>query len=245
MWIGQLQSIVPGTGLMYKSNSPTTNTLVYPDGGRSTEMTTSPRATHWTNDVHAYPNNMTVMAVVELDGQELSSDSYDLAAFDASGECRGSVRLMYVEPIDRHVAFLTVSGKDAAELNFGLYDIRTGREYFNREEALVYVTNATIGNPEELYVVRFRSATGLDELASSVQVFPNPVQGGERFSILTKTDVKQPIHVEIVNALGATIAYETSTEASASFVAPMTAGVYMLRIHIDGLGTCTKKLIIR
>ena len=245
MWIGQLQNIVPGMGLMYKSNSPTINTLVYPNGGRSTEMTTSPRATHWTNDIHAYPNNMTVMAVVELDGQELSSENYELAAFDASGECRGSVRLMYVEPINRYMAFLTVSGLDAAELNFGLYDIRTGREYFNREEALVYVTNATIGNPEELYVVRFRSATGLDELASSVQVFPNPVQGGERFSILTKTDVKQPIHVEVVNALGATIAYETSTEASASFVAPMTAGVYMLRIHIDGLGTCTKKLIIR
>ena len=247
MWIGQLQTITPGTGLMYKSNNtaPTPTVLVYPNRGRDTEATTSPKATHWTNNIHAYPNNMTVMAVVELDDVELSSDSYELAAFDINGECRGSAKLMYVELLNRYVAFLTIAGKDAAELNFGLYNSDTAREYFNSEEALVYVTNATIGNPEEPYVIRFRSATGLKELDNSVQVFPNPAQAGERISILTNTDSKQPIHVEIVNALGATVAYETSKETPASFVAPMTAGVYMLRIYIDGVGTCTKKLIIK
>ena len=248
MWIGQLQNITPGTGLMYKSNSivPTPNVLVYPDGGRDTEPTiTVPKALHWTNNIHAYPNNMTVMAVVELDDVELTSDNYELAAFDINGECRGSAKLMYVEPIDRYVAFLTLAGKDATELSFGLYDSEMNREYFNGEETLVYVTNATIGNPEEPYVVRFRSATGLDELDDSIQLFPNPVKGGERVSIITKADIKYPVHVEIVNALGATIAYETSTETPASFVTPKTPGVYMLRIYIDGRGTYTKKLIVR
>ena len=245
MWIGQLQSITPGTGLMYLSNNTTSTTLVYPDGGRSTEIPTLPKATHWTNDIHAYPHNMTVMAVVELDDVELTTDNYELAAFDANGECRGSAKLTYVEPLDRHVAFLTIAGNDAVELNFGLYNMETGREYYNMEEALVYATNATIGTPEEPYVVSFRSTTGLEELDNSVQIFPNPAQAGERINILTTVDSKHPIHVEIVNALGATVAYETFTGTPASFVTPKTAGVYMLRIYIDGWGTYCKKLIIK
>ena len=245
MWIGQLQNIVPGTGLMYKSNSPTTNTLVYPDGGRSAEMTISPRATHWTNDIHAYPNNMTVMAVVELDGQELSSDSYELAAFDASGECRGSVRLMYVEPIDRYMAFLTVSGKDAAVLSFRLYDTETGTEYYDANENLNFTTNAIVGDADDLYTIHFRGTTGMDELASSVKVYPNPVNRGEQFSIGMVDEMMPPVLVEIVNALGVETLRATSVQMPATLTAPATAGVYTLRITVEGKGTIVRKLVVK
>ncbi len=245
IWIGQLLSITPGTGLMYLSNNTTSTTLVYPDGGRSTEIPTLHKATHWTNDIHAYPHNMTVMAVVELDDVELTTDNYELAAFDANGECRGSAKLVYVEPLDRHVAFLTIAGNDAVELNFGLYNMEMGREYYNMEEALVYATNATIGTPEEPYVVSFRSTTGLEELDNSVQIFPNPAQAGERINILTTVDSKHPIHVEIVNALGATVAYETSKETPASIVAPLTSGIYTVRIITEDKGIQCRKLIVR
>ena len=59
---------------------------------------------------------MTMLAVVELDDVEITSDSYELAAFTANGECRGSIKITYAEPLRRHIAFLTISGKDAAEL---------------------------------------------------------------------------------------------------------------------------------
>ena len=245
MWIGQLQNILPGTGLMYKSNSPTTNTLVYPDGGRSTEMTTSPRATHWTNDIHAYPNNMTVMAVVELDGQELSSNSYELAAFDANGECRGSVRLMYVEPINRYMAFLTVSGKDAVELSFRLYDIETGTEYFDADENLNFATNAIVGGADDLYTIHFRGTTGMDELASSVKVYPNPVNRGEQFSIGMTDNGTKAVRVEIVNAMGVETLRSTSVQMPATLTAPATAGVYTLRITGEGKGTIPHKLVVK
>ncbi len=245
MWIGRLQNITPGTGLLYLSNNGSTNTLVYPEGGRSTEIITSPSASHWTNDVHTYPNNMTVLAVVELDDEELSTDNYELSAFDANGECRGSVKLTYVEPLNRQVAFLTIAGDEAAELSFALYDSETGFECFDSDSRIVYVTNAIIGSPEDPFVIRFRSTTGIDEIGNNIQIFPNPAQVGERINILTNADGKQPIHVEILNVLGATVSYQTFTETPASFVTPMTAGVYMLRIHIDGSGTYCKKLIIK
>jgi hypothetical protein len=245
MWIGQLQSIAPGTGLMYLSNNATPTTLVYPDGGRSTETPAMPKAMHWTNDIHAYPHNMTVMAVVELDDVELTTDNYELSAFDANGECRGSAKLVYVEPLDRHVAFLTIAGDDTAELNFGLYNVETGREYFSGEEALVYVTNATIGNPEEPYVVRFRGTTGMEELDDRVQIFPNPVQASECICINIADETKSPIRVEIVNAMGVETLRATSVQTPAMLTAPSAVGVYTMRITVEGKGTVVRKLVVR
>ena len=244
MWMGQLQSITPGTGLMYKSNNTESTTLVYPDGSRNTEAATSAKATHWTNDIHTYPHNMTVMAVVELNDEELNSENYELAAF-ANGECRGSAKLTYVEPLDRHVAFLTVSGKDAAELTFRLYDTENGTEYYDAEETLIFTVNATVGEPEDVFVVHFRGATGMDELSSSVQVYPNPVKGGEQFSIRMKAESKSPIQVELVNAMGVETLRATSAQMPAMLTAPSVAGVYTLRITVEGKGTVVRKLLVK
>ena len=243
IWIGQLQNITPGMGLMYKSNNTAPMTLVYPNAGRDEEAV-APKDLHWTNDVHAYPNNMTVLATVELDGVELSSESYELAAF-ADGECRGSAKLMFVEPLNRHVAFLTITGDEAVELTFALYDGENNVEYFDSDSRLVFTTNAVVGDAEAPFVVSFRGTTGLDELDNNVQIFPNPVQAGERISILTTVDSKHPIRVEIVNALGATVAYETSKDTPASIVAPMTSGIYTVRIITEDKGMQCRKLIVR
>ena len=243
IWIGQLQNITPGMGLMYKSNNTAPMTLVYPNAGRNEEAV-APKDLHWTNDVHAYPNNMTVLATVELDGVELRSESYELAAF-ADGECRGSAKLMFVEPLNRHIAFLTIAGDEAVELTFALYDGENNVEYFDSDSRLVFTTNAVVGNAEAPFVVSFRGTTGLDELDNNVQIFPNPVQAGERISILTTVDSKHPIRVEIVNALGATVAYETSKDTPASIVAPMTSGIYTVRIITEDKGMQCRKLIVR
>ena len=244
VWFGQLQNITPGTGLMYMSNNTESTTLVYPDGSRNTEAATSAKATHWTNDIHAYPHNMTVMAVVELNDEELNSENYELAAF-ANGECRGSAKLTYVEPLNRHVAFLTIAGNDAAELGFRLYDAETGTEYYDAEETLSFAVNATIGEPEDVFVVHFRGTTGMDELSSSVQVYPNPVNGGERFSIGVNAESKAPIRVEIVNAMGVETLRATSAQMPAMLTAPSVAGVYTMRITVEGKGTIIRKLVVR
>ena len=174
-WYGSLNTIEPGMGLMYYSSSNQPKTLVYPEGGRGVEQKANHTAdnNHWVPDMHAYPHNMTVTAIIELDGEELRAENYELAAF-AADECRGSVRLMYVEPIDRWMAFLTITGEDAANLNFSLYDMETGMEYSGSEETLNYETDAMVGTMGEPYIVRFRSAASEDENFSYVSIFPNP-----------------------------------------------------------------------
>ena len=246
-WYGSLNTIEPGMGLMYYSTNGNPISFTYPDNGRGGELRQNLTAenNHWVPNVYAYPDNMTVMAVVEFDNVELSSDNYELAAFTANGECRGSVRLTYAEPLHRHVAFLTISGKDAAELSFRLYDTEMGVEYYDAEESLDFVADAIVGESNDLYVIHFRGNAGMDEFASRVKVYPNPVSAGERFSIGMNIDIKSPVRVEIVNALGAVVSVETSTQAPASIVAPITAGVYTLRITVEGKGTAVRKLVVK
>jgi RPA family protein len=246
-WYGSLNTIDPGMGLMYYSASGETVTFTYPDNTRSGELKKNLTAAdnHWKPNIFAYPDNMTVMATIELDGEELNSEYYELAAFASNGECRGSVKLTYVEPINRHVAFLTISGKDAAELSFRLYDTETGLEYYDAEESLDFVTNAIVGTADDLYTIHFRGTTGMDELASQVQVYPNPVNAGERFSINVADDVKKPARVEIINALGVETLRATSVQVPAQLTAPATAGVYTLRITVEGKGTVVRKLVVK
>ena len=243
-WYGSLDTLTSGMGYMYKSTSTSPTTFTYPDNGRTAMRDKlSAKDNHWVTMASAYPFNMTVTAVVELDGEELRSDRYELAAF-ANGESRGSVRLMYVEPIDRYVAFLTIAGEEAVELSFALYDTETGMECFPAEESVVFEANATIGRIGEPFVVSFRGTTSMDELANSLRVYPNPVKAGERFSIGMNAECKAPVRVEIVNALGAVVSVETSTQAPASIKAPEAAGIYTLKISCEK-GTCYSKLIVR
>jgi hypothetical protein len=184
------------------------------------------------------------MAVVELDDEELSSDTYELAAFDANGECRGSVQLVYAEPLSRYVAFLTVSGKDAADLDFRLYDTETGMEYYDAEESLTFTANAIVGDADNLYAIHFRGTTGMDEFANSVRMYPNPVGSGENFSIGMADYMNKLVRVEIVNALGVVV--ETVHAPSVqTLTAPNAAGIYTLRITLEGEGTFVRKLVVK
>jgi hypothetical protein len=246
-WFGSLNTIEPGMGLMYYSTNGEAVTFTYPDGNKGGELKANMTAehNHWKPNIYAYPDNMTVMAVVELDGAEISSDGYELAAFAANGECRGSVKLMYAEPINRHVAFLTISGKDAAELSFRLYNMETNEEYYESEESLEFVANAIVGDATDLYTVHFRGTMGMDELANNVQVYPNPVNRGEQFSIGLADTEARLIRVEIMNALGAIVSTQTSTKLPASLVAPETTGVYTVKILVDNKTVYCKKLVIR
>ena len=243
-WYGSLATITPSMGVMYYSSGSQSITFTYPTEAKSVDLKTNltPENNHWVPNTYAYPDNMTIMALVELDGVEISSDNYELAVF-ANGECRGSVKLVYAEPLHRYVAFLTVAGDEVTNLNFALYNAATDKEYFAAEENLNFSVNTHVGTPDEPFVIRFRGTAGMDEFANSVQVYPNPVSCGERFSIIVNNESKTPILVEIVNTLGMVETVYTSSQQT--ITAPNAAGVYTLRITMEGKGTTVRKLIVR
>jgi len=240
-WRGAL-TLTPGMGLMYKSNSSEVVSFTYATPNRMTEAEAIAVEPHWNADYSAYPTNMTVLAVVELNGEELNSENYELSAF-ANGECRGSVAMMYVEPLDRYMALLTISGEVADNLHFGLYNTETGEECFATDETLTYETDAVIGSPDEPFVIRFRNTTGMDEWANSLQVFPNPVEHGQTITFGMADDMGV-VQVEIVNALGTVVETLRATSLQ-NVIVPNTAGVYTLRITVEGKGVCYRKLVVR
>ena len=246
-WYGSLSILNPGMGLMFKSNNSSAVTLVYPNSGTRADLRANQTSegNHWQPNLNAYADNMSVMAVVELDGMELQGENFELAAF-ANGEVRGSARLMYVEPLNRYMAFLTIAGDEAAELHFGLYNNETGTVVETVcTPSLQYETNAVVGSFEAPYVVSFRSTTGTDEWAGSLQVFPNPVEHGQTISLgISAVETLRATSVQIINALGMVVETLRTTSLQ-GITAPETAGVYTLRISIEGKGTHYRKLVVR
>ena len=244
-WYGSLGILNPGMGLMYKSNNTSAMTLVYPNGGTRTDQKANQTTdnNHWQPNLNAYPDNMSVMAVVELDGNELQGEIYELAAF-ANGECRGSARLMYVKPLNRYMAFLTIAGDETAELYFSLYDTESGAVETQNFASLQYETNSVVGSFAEPYVIRFRSTTGVDEWANRLQIFPNPVERGQKVSHGFNDVETGKVQVEIINVHG-TIVETQRASSLQTITAPESAGVYTLRVTIEGMGTCYRKLVVK
>jgi hypothetical protein len=247
-WRGGLANIglTPGEGMMYKSNNSETVTLTYANptpSSRGGAVEETPAENHWTWNAHNYATNMSVLAVVEMDGVELKGEQYEVAAF-ANGECRGSFQLIYIEPIDRYMAFLTLAGDEAVELNFGLYDANTGEECLSSDASLMYEADAVIGDGLQPYVIRFRGNTGVNELANRLHVYPNPVEHGQTISLGLSNEEMGEVRVEIMNALGAVVETVRTTSIE-TIAAPTVPGVYTLRVTVDGKDTCCRKLVVR
>ena len=240
-WYGSLTTsglINPGDGLMYKSEAEESKTFTYPaNPTRGVHMPVESEAKHWTNDAYAYPNNMTMLAVVELDGVELTTDNYELATFADDG-CRGSIRLMYVEPMDRYVAFLTVAGDEAQELHFALYNTLTGETILNANERVTYLADDMMGTIDEPFVLHFRQTTGVDEAEFNALVYPNPTDGSVTVEAPAMT------HLTVTNVLGQVL-YNADVDGNRMQLdfESYQAGVYLIQIHTTN-GNIVKKITL-
>jgi len=170
-WYGQLQQLDAGQGYMYKSNSSEPRTFVF-QKSRGAEVFVSllNEDKFFAQQVNDYAHNMVITAVVDLDGMELRSEQYELAAF-VGNECRGSVKLMYIEPIDRYVAFLLTFGDAEQPVNFVLTD---GNETSLSDDHVMYSNDAVVGSLLEPVVLHFGPLGLSDAMQSMVSVYPNP-----------------------------------------------------------------------
>jgi hypothetical protein len=234
IWYGTLNTLEPGRGYMYRSNSTTQKTLVFQTGRG--EMTVENVMTE--NNIFQpadgdFADNMTITAVLELDGEELRSEDYEIAAF-VGDECRGSVKLMYVEPVNRFVAFLTVFGEPSETLYFRLTD---GTQTELSMDEITFAADGMEGTLSEPMTLRF-GTTKLDENEwSKVLVYPNPSNGV--FNIQGQGIRK----VEVFNAFGqAVVSEETSNDHLQIDLSRYADGCYMLRVVTDN-GIINRQLI--
>ena len=239
-WSGSLNTLTPGAGLMYKSNNDEDVTFTYPAVVRGGTVA-NVRSEHWTANYHAYPKNMTVTAVVELNDEELAGGDYELAAF-ANDECRGSVKLINAGAANRYYAFLTVTGNATAELRFALYDASTDMETFDSNASLTFAGDAMVGNMSEPFVIGFRGTTGIGELSNDIAIYPNPASKGGVVRLEVSDNMMA--QVEILNTLGQVVSVE-KTQMPANIQVPEETGVYTVRVITEGKNIKCQKLIVK
>ena len=234
MWYGSLNTLQPGQGYIYKSNSNETKTLVFQTSREELVHSniTAEGNTFLPNEKD-YNDNMTLTAVVELDGIELRDESYEVAAF-VGDECRGSIKLNYVEPLDRYIAFLLIAGDADESMRFVLTN---GRETSWSSDYLMYSTDAIVGTPTEPTVLHFDPLCLNDESVNLVNVYPNPSNG------IINVDGIGINKVEIINTFGQVIfAKETKEDNLQIDLSGYAFGCYLLRVITDN-GITTKQLI--
>ena len=167
------------------------------------------------------------MAVVEVDGVEQRDSNLELGAF-VNGECRGSVKLYHVASIDRYVAFLTVTGQDAEQVEFRLMDESRGMTGTS-DDHITFSSNAIVGNLDNPFVVHFGALSGLAEMQRNVNVYPNPVDRNAAFRLLIPED-ETIVETMVVNAMGEVVSHKTGQLTHSMMHGLPTAGVYMLKV---------------
>lgn len=112
---------------------------------------------HWSCNSHQYPFNMTMIGIIQIDGEEQQSEYFEIGAF-CGEECRGSELLAYYAAANKYLVFLTVYGSNNDVITFKLYDHQTETELaLENQQETSFSANAFLGNPDEPYTFDFVS----------------------------------------------------------------------------------------
>ena len=230
-WWGTLNTLHAGEGFMYQSMASGNTTLTYHVGTRTT-MTEDTETHYWTAVSDNFASNANLMVSLDKAALPLSED-IEIGVF-VDGECRGSAKLIYVKPIDRYMAFLTVFGDNGDDLRF---KIRHNGVVYHAEEQVSYQENMVVGDVNAPFVLH----VGQSE---SLVLFPNPVTKGNAIHIeLPSMADPTGCSLEIYDVLGSLVRSERLLSDGA--VGLSSPGVYLLKITDRDGNTYIGRLIVR
>ena len=232
VWYGTLNTLEAGQGYMYQSKSNGTKTFTYTIGKGETAGANITTDNNYNRpNVLQFADNMTLIAVVELEGKELCSDAYELAAF-VGDECRGSVKLLYMPLMKRYVAFLTVFGESLEQLRFEITD---GTVTIPSDDEMAFVNDGMEGTLSNPMILHFNSTSVVDNETPNLTVRPNPSSG---VFLIEAVGIER---VEVFNALGQKVLVNTDRGDSVKVdLSGYASGLYLVRaITSAGLSNIT------
>ena len=234
-WFPTSFTLTPGQGYMYYSNATENKMLTYAIGRDNSDIVKEAERL-WDNDEHAFADNLTVMAVVAIDGEEQRNNELELGAF-VGGECRGSAVLTYFEPTDRWYAILTIAGEEGEEINFAVINRREGKVNTGSANRVVFVENFVVGSLDHPYEVNF-STNG------ALKLYPNPVDRNEVFTVDIPSEEKM-VEVFVFSALGELVLHEVGSQANQRMRGIAVAGVYTVKVVCKSGNTYIGRLVVK
>lgn len=157
-WAGTLSLLEPGQGYMLYSVATADRTFAYPSAGQI-DKTVKARARRLPPagyfepvDYHKYPDNMSLIARVTFDGNELPGAEIGIYAGD---ECRS-----HAYTNDAGLAYVTIPGNAKTTLTFKL--LYKGKVYTST--TLDYESDGIVGSTFNPFVINFDTTTGIGTL---------------------------------------------------------------------------------
>lgn len=158
-WAGTLSLLEPGQGYMLYSIATADRTFAYPSAGQI-DKTAKARARRLPPagyfepvDYHKYPDNMSLIARVTFDGNELPGAEIGIYAGD---ECRS-----HAYTNDAGLAYVTIPGNAKTTLTFKL--LYKGKVYTSTT-TLDYESDGIVGSTFNPFVINFDTTTGIGTL---------------------------------------------------------------------------------
>lgn len=158
-WAGTLSLLEPGQGYMLYSVATADRTFAYPSAGQI-DKTVKARARRLPPagyfepvDYHKYPDNMSLIARVTFDGNELPGAEIGIYAGD---ECRS-----HAYTNDAGLAYVTIPGNAKTTLTFKL--LYKGKVYTSTT-TLDYESDGIVGSTFNPFVINFDTTTGIGTL---------------------------------------------------------------------------------
>ena len=236
-WFPTTPVLSPGNMYMYYSNAVENKTLTFANN-REIVAVVNEDPLQWNANTHAYAHNLVVMAMVSVNGKEQRDESLEVGAF-VDGECRGSARLIYFEPLDRYYVMMTVSGMEGEHVGFKL--INQEKETMNSENGIVFKTDDIVGSLDNPFTLHFNQ---MSQGFVVVTIYPNPVERGQKLTLLL-SDNELPNKVVFYDAMGAMVSSESGDVALSSIKAPSTSGIYTMELVTRTGNVYRCKLVVR
>lgn len=236
-WFPTNHVLSPGHMYMYHSHAATDQTLVFAES--RVEMISQEEVNHyWESNANTYADNMVVMAVVYVDNIEQHENELELGAF-VGDECRGSSRLLFFEPLNRHFAVFTISGMDNEVVVFRLINEETGGTALVSNDHIVFRNDDIVGNLTDPLPISFVSSSSNKE--TQIKLFPNPISRNQNITISLQEN-ETIVKTVIIDEMGRTLRVETNTDSCIEGLSD--PGIYTIEITTSSGMIYHKKIIV-
>jgi hypothetical protein len=222
-WVGNLTTLMPGKGYMYKSAVNTS--FMYPRSamfGKNQALPNTYQSNFFKYNPHLYEQNMSVVIDAGICKEAALSGRLSLGAY-VGNELRGVTRITPTG--NRGLYFITVNANEAGEaIQFKLLDEQTGNAIAMYGE-IKFAANEHLGSLIKPFEIKPSGNFSCETFATNVQaalaltVFPNPF--GNQISLFVQNVNTPTLNVVVYDITGKKVdefSYEVLNNSTANII---------------------------